>query len=87
MASLTEDIAYFDEHRAELEADHFGKWVLVHDRAVEGYFDNFQDAAGVAIQRFGRGPYLIRQIGAPAMALPVSVMYGPMTHAQSALRL
>ena len=87
MTSLTEEIAFYDDHRAELEADHFGKWVLVRDRTVQGYFDDFQAAAGVAVQRFGRGPYLIRQIGAPSAPLPTSVMYGPLKHAQSIMRL
>ncbi len=87
MAHLSEDIAYYDEHRPELEADHFGAWVMIHDRKIEGFFSDFQRAAAEAVKRFGRGPYLIRQVGAPAVALPASVMFGSMRHAHSPVRV
>lgn len=87
VATLTENIVFYDEHRPELEADHFGKWILVHDRRIEGFFEDFQAAAADAVRRFGRGPYLIRQIGAPSAALPASVMFGPLTHAYNTLRV
>jgi len=87
MATLTDEIAFYDEHRAELEADHFGQWVLIHDRAVQGYFDSFHEAAADAVHKFGRGPYLIRQVGASAVNLSSSVMYGPMRHVHHTLRV
>ena len=31
----------------------------------------------VVIRRFGRGPFLIRQLGAPPASLPASVLYRP----------
>ena len=54
-----------------------GKWALLHDRRFVEVFDSFQDAAEAAVERFGRGPYLIRQIGSPPITLPASVMYNP----------
>jgi hypothetical protein len=75
MAALRDDIAAYAKLRADLEADSLGKWVLVHDQVLEGRFDSFDEAARVAVRRFGRGPYLIRQIGAGAVTMPVSVMY------------
>ena len=75
MADVKEDIAAYEAMQAELEAKHPGDWVLVHDRVVIGTYPTFNKAAQDAVARFGRGPYLIRQIGAPPVRLPASVMY------------
>jgi len=75
MASITDEITRYDELRNELEIDHTGEWVLIHDREMIGLFKSF-DSAGEAVRRFGRGPYLIRQIGAPPVILPAALMYG-----------
>lgn len=75
MTDLKQDIATYDRLRAELEAAHMGKWVLVHDDRLVGVFSTFDEAAGLAVKEFGRGPYLIRQVGAPPVTLPASVMY------------
>ena len=42
-----------------------------------GVYDAFETAAKEAVGHFGRGPYLIRQVGAPPVVLPASVMYRP----------
>lgn len=81
MASLKKEIAAYENMRSDLEIDHFGEWVLVHDEELVGTYESFEAAAIEAVPRFGRGPYLIRQIGAPPITLPASVLYRP-THAQ-----
>ena len=73
------DIVAYDAMRDELEADHTGKWVLFYERSLISLHESFEAAAGEAVRRFGRGPYLIRQIGAPPIVLPASVMYHRMT--------
>jgi hypothetical protein len=73
MADLDNEIAAYDARRQELESSHMGKWVLVHERELIGIFDSFQIAAENAVRKFGRGPYLIRQVGAPPVTLPASV--------------
>lgn len=75
--TLTDEIAAYELMRAELESSHLGKWALVHDKNLIGIFDSVEAAAEQAVQKFGRGPYLIRQIGAPPITLPASVMYSP----------
>jgi hypothetical protein len=77
MAELDRNIAAFEKMRAELEKHHNGKWVLFHDEELIGTFDSFDHAASEAVRRFGRGPYLIRQVGAPPITLPASVLYHP----------
>jgi hypothetical protein len=75
MTKIDEEIAVFDRLRQTLESEHMGKWVLIHDGEVIAFYESSEDAANDAVRRFGRGPYLIRQIGAPPMSLPASVMF------------
>jgi hypothetical protein len=86
MSELKDDIAVYEAMRSELETSKLGKWVLIYNRELAGTFDTFDAAAKEAVQKFGRGPYLIRQIGAPPVTLPASVLYHPM-HGDSALRI
>ena len=76
MAKLSEEIAAYERMQDTLETDHFGEWVVVHDGELIGAYSVFQDAALVARRRFGRGPYLIRQVGEGPITLPASLLYG-----------
>ena len=75
MPDLDDEIAAYEAMRDNLEAHHMGRWVLVHSRALVGEYDSFEATAEDAVRRFGRGPFLIRQVGAPALTLPVPLMY------------
>ena len=75
MADIKDNIAAYEVMRSDLEAQYPGDWALVHDQKLIGTYQTFDDAAQDAVSRFGRGPYLIRQIGAPPVRLPASVMY------------
>jgi hypothetical protein len=75
MAEIDKELAAYEGMREELEIRHMGKWVLIHDLTLVSMFDSFEEAAETAVRDFGRGPYLIRQIGAPPVSLPASVMY------------
>jgi hypothetical protein len=75
MASIQDEIKAFQEMRPQLEAEHMGEWVVVHDRTLVDLYRSFEAAASDAVSRFGGGPFLIRQIGAPPVTLPISVMY------------
>lgn len=86
MAELSDDIAAYDAMRADLESEALGKWVLVRNRCLEGTFGTFDEAARDAVHRFGRGPYLIRQVGAGSVTLPASVVYRP-TDANHKMRI
>jgi hypothetical protein len=76
MTSLDNEIAAFDAMRPVLEAEHRGEWVLFNGGQLVSCFKTFESAAGEAVRRFGRGPYLIRQVGAAAVTLPASIRYG-----------
>ena len=77
MLDIRSDIAAYEKMRPTLELEHIGKWVLFHDGKLVDLYSSFDDAAKAAVSRFGRGPYLIRQIGAQDITMPASVMYRP----------
>ncbi len=86
MAQIDAEIAAYEELRGQLEAEHMGEWVLIHEGKLVGLFPTFEAVAEDAVRRFGRGPYLIRQVGAPPVTLPALVMYSPV-HAPNKLRV
>lgn len=77
MTNLTIDIAAFEQMQAELEAGHLHEWALVYDGALINTFPDFESAAEFATERFGHGPYLIRQIGAGPVQLPGGMVFRP----------
>lgn len=77
MDEMKSNIEAYQAMQQELEDKHMGKWVLFHSNALIAVYDSFEKTAEDAVKRFGRGPYLIRQIGAPSVTLPASVMFRP----------
>jgi len=75
MSDITTDIAAYNAMREKLELDHMGKWVLFRNAELVALYPSFEEAATDAVAKYGRGPYLIRQIGAQDVTLPASVMY------------
>ena len=77
MASLKAEIAAFERMQAELEARHLHAWVLFHDGKFVDAYPDFESAAAFAVERFDRGPYLIRQVGAGPIQLPGGMVFRP----------
>lgn len=77
MSKLSEEMKAYESMRNTLEADHFGKWVVFHDQKMVDLYDSFEAAADDAVSKFGRGPYLIKQIGEAPITLSASVLYNP----------
>jgi hypothetical protein len=75
MNILDQEIAAYDAMRSDLENHHMGEWVVISGNKLIGVFSSFDVAANDAVQKFGRGPYLIRQVGAPPVTMPASVAY------------
>ena len=75
MAKLKEEIAAYEEMRGDLELDHYGEWVVIYNKKLVGAYGSNEKAAEEAAKRFGRGPFLIRQVGDYPLALPTSVLY------------
>jgi hypothetical protein len=72
---IQDEIQAYERQRAELERNHMGKFVVFNGGQFVGAWDTLDAAAAEAVVRFGRGPYLIRQVGAPPPTLPASVMF------------
>jgi hypothetical protein len=75
---LEREIAAYEKVQTELEREHRFKWVVFHGDDLIGVFPDLQEAAEEAVSRFGRGPYLIRQVAAPALTLPISLRHRTM---------
>ncbi len=69
-----EKMAY-EAMQEDLEANHWGEWVVFHDMNLIGAYESFHDASEVAVERFGRGPYLIKQVGEDPITLPPVVLF------------
>ena len=72
LATLRKEITAYEMARDDLELDHPGKWVVFRNGSMIDAHDTFQLAAEDATRRFGRGPYLIRKVGAPPLNLSVA---------------
>jgi hypothetical protein len=77
MPALDAELRAYRTRAAELEASHPGKWVIFKGAALISIHDSLETAAEDAVARFGHGPYLIRQVGAAPIVIPVSVAYNP----------
>ena len=77
-AELEQNIEAYEALRETLEERYLHKFVVFHDSELIGSFDSFHNAAREAVRRFGQGPYLIRQVGAPTrIAMPASAAFRP----------
>lgn len=77
VAALDAELAAYRQQANRLEAGHLGKWVVFKNATLVAIHDSFDGAAADATNRFGRGPYLIRQVGAAPIVIPVSLTYRP----------
>ena len=73
--TLSKDIEAYKAMQNDLESKYMSKWVLLFDEKLISVHNNFEKAAEEAVSLYGAGPYLIRQVGAPPVVLPASVMY------------
>ena len=81
--ALRKDIEAYDQARSKLEAEHRGEWVVFHSGALVGAYREFESAASEAVEKFGDGPYLIRQVGVEAIQLSSAMIFRP-AHAHRA---
>ncbi len=74
--TLEENIKAFDGLSEQLNRYHADKFVLIYNGEFISSYDTFDTAARQTKKRFGRGPFLIRQVGAPVkMRMPSSIAY------------
>ena len=73
--ALAQELNAFERRREELEKNYPGKFVVFKGSDFVGAWDTLDAAAAEAVRQFGRGPYLIRQVGALPPNLPASVLF------------
>ena len=81
--TLDKEQAAYEAQREELERDRKGDWVIFHDEKLIGIYEDFQDAAQDALDKYGLGPYLIKQIGVPAPTVRPFLLYTPVNEDES----
>ena len=84
VATLLENIESYENMIAKLETEHWGEWVVFYDRELVKIDESFQEVAEFAVVNYGRGPYLIRQVGQPPIRLPSSAIYHPINPVKNA---
>ena len=74
LATLDENIEAYERRRDEMEVKYRDQWVVFVDEEFIEAFDDFQEAAMMAIRRWGKGPYLIRLVGEEPRMIPMSLI-------------
>jgi len=59
---LSEELATYEAHRAELLGSARGKWVLIHGQATLGTFESQRDAIDHGYRVVGLVPFLVKQV-------------------------
>lgn len=66
------ELEFFRQKKAELLADHEGKFALVKNKEIVGIFDTEENAYAFGITKFGNVPFLIALINSeePVARMP-----------------
>jgi hypothetical protein len=70
MQALGTQIAYFEINRMTLAKENHGKFVLIHDESIAGFYKSELDAYTVAKQNYEAGSFLIRKCLTPEEETP-----------------
>lgn len=68
---LSKDVEAFLRERAVLRRQHPSQWVVFAEERYRGAFDNYEGAVRFAIERFGGGPFLVRNVDAEDEFVPL----------------
>lgn len=60
---------YFELKRDEYAKEYPDKFLLIHGKELIGAYETFSDATDEGVQRFGRGPFLVRKSGEDELVL------------------
>ncbi len=60
--TLKKEVQTFKAHKKEFLSKSKGKYVLIKNSEIIGFFDNAENAYREGLKKFGNVPFLIRQI-------------------------
>ncbi len=69
IAELKKNQAAYETLRPELEQEHWGRTVLLHDGAVAGIYNNFGDAYQIGCEKYGLGRFSLHEVGVKPIEL------------------
>lgn len=75
--ALEPEIAAYEKQKEKLEKKHTGKWVVFREGHVVKVADSFAEADDWVLAKYGRGPCLVRKVGANPRILPSSLWPRP----------
>lgn len=63
--SLQKELQVFEQHKQEWLASNPGKFVVISDSTIAGFFADYESAFHAGLERFGiRGTFLVKQVWA-----------------------
>ena len=80
-APLQQERKFFQEHQAEWQRIHPGKFVLVKGETLGGVFDSDATAVSEGIRRFGLEPFLVRNVEEKEEAIRIPALMFGLLHA------
>jgi len=76
MAVLEKEIQAFESQKQDLFSHYLNKFVVFYENELVGHYDTLDAAAQFAISKYGKGPFLIRQVKEEQpIVLPASVAF------------
>ena len=63
LAELEKNKEAYEEVRNQMEAEHWGRTVLLHDGAVVAIYNDEGDAYAIGHEKFGLGRFSLHQVG------------------------
>ena len=76
-SQLEKNRAAYNAIKEEMEAEHFGRAVLLHDGEIVEIYNDSGDAYAIGCEKFGLGNFSIEKIGEPPISLGVFTMCLP----------
>ena len=61
--ALEKELATYRKHINEW-SEYEGKFVLIHDETIAGFYSAYEDALKEGYEKFGLAPFLVKQINA-----------------------
>jgi hypothetical protein len=62
MNELEREAAAFEANVAEWRRTDLGRFVVIHDEEIAGFYDSLSEAFAEGTRRYGLDPFLVRQV-------------------------
>lgn len=56
-------VAYNEKYRQDMEREHFGRVVLMHQGEIVGIYNDMGDAYSIGCEKYGLGNFFMKRIG------------------------